>query len=60
MQGLKDIPGNQHGSSILGGTAGQPIKIGLSNISFITPHLQWNTGVAPPPLCRNVQPNAQI
>ena len=34
MQGLKDIPGNHHGASILGGTASQPINSGLSNISF--------------------------
>ncbi|GAU14085.1 hypothetical protein TSUD_169100 [Trifolium subterraneum] len=34
MQGLKDIPGNHHGAPILGGTSGQPINSGLSNISF--------------------------
>jgi len=33
MQGLKDVPGNHHGASILGGTS-QPINSGLSNISF--------------------------
>lgn len=33
MQSMKDIPGNHHGPSILGGTA-QPINSGLSNISF--------------------------
>lgn len=32
-QGLKD-PGNHHGAPILGGTSGQPISSGLSNISF--------------------------
>lgn len=34
MQGLKDIPLNHHGASILGGTSGQPINSGPSNISF--------------------------
>ncbi|XP_061362082.1 cell division cycle protein 27 homolog B-like [Gastrolobium bilobum] len=60
LQGLKDIPGNHHGASILGGTAGQPIYSGLSNISFYntpSPMATQLSGVAPPPLCRNVQPN---
>ncbi|XP_027349776.1 cell division cycle protein 27 homolog B-like isoform X2 [Abrus precatorius] len=61
MQGLKDIPGNHHGASILGGTA-QPINSGLSNISFYntpSPLATQLSGLAPPPLCRNVQPNGQ-
>ncbi|ESW11331.2 hypothetical protein PHAVU_008G021500 [Phaseolus vulgaris] len=61
MQGLKDIPGNHHGASILGGTS-QPINSGLSNISFYntpSPMATQLSGVAPPPLCRNMQPNGQ-
>ncbi|KHN14476.1 Cell division cycle protein 27 like B [Glycine soja] len=61
MQSMKDIPGNHHGPSILGGTA-QPINSGLSNISFYntpSPMAAQLSGVAPPPLCRNVQPNGQ-
>ncbi|WJX80905.1 Cell division cycle protein 27 B, variant 2 [Trifolium repens] len=60
MQGLKDIPGNHHGAPILGGTSGHPINSGLSNISFYntpSPMMTQLSGVAPPPLCRNVQPN---
>lgn len=34
MQGLKDISGNHHGAPVLGGTSGQPINSGFSNISF--------------------------
>ncbi|KAL2959288.1 hypothetical protein AAZX31_18G259900 [Glycine max] len=61
MQGMKDFPGNHHGASILGGTA-QPNNSGLSNISFYntpSPMAAQLSGVAPPPLCRNVQPNGQ-
>ncbi|CAJ2669251.1 unnamed protein product [Trifolium pratense] len=60
MQGLKDIPGNHHGAPILGGSSGQPTNSGLSNISFYntpSPMMTQLSGVAPPPLCRNVQPN---
>ncbi|XP_057436249.1 cell division cycle protein 27 homolog B isoform X2 [Lotus japonicus] len=60
MQGLKDIPLNHHGASILGGTSGQPINSGPSNISFYntpSPMVTQLSGVAPPPLCRNVQLN---
>ncbi|KEH21848.1 cell division cycle-like protein [Medicago truncatula] len=59
MQGLKDISGNHHGAPVLGGTSGQPINSGLSNISFYNtpaPTMTQLSGVAPP-LCRNVQPN---
>ncbi|CAI8584686.1 unnamed protein product [Vicia faba] len=58
-QGQKD-PGNHHGAPILGGTSGQPVSSGLSNISFYntpSPMVTQLSGVAPPPLCRNVQPN---
>ncbi|KOM36678.1 hypothetical protein LR48_Vigan03g005900 [Vigna angularis] len=61
MPGLKDVPGNHHGASILGGTS-QPINSGLSNISFYntpSPMATQLSGVAPPPLCRNLQPNGQ-
>ncbi|KAK7340772.1 hypothetical protein VNO77_21485 [Canavalia gladiata] len=61
MQGLKDIPGNHHGASILGGTA-QSINSGLSTISFYntpSPMATQLSGVAPPPLCRNMLPNGQ-
>ncbi|XP_027188526.1 cell division cycle protein 27 homolog B-like isoform X2 [Cicer arietinum] len=60
MQSLKDIPGNHHGVPLLGVTSGQPINSGLSNISYYntpSPMVTQMSGVVPPPLCRNVQPN---
>ncbi|KAF7822341.1 cell division cycle protein 27-like protein B-like isoform X1 [Senna tora] len=57
---LKDIPGNHHGPSILGGAASQSINSGPSNLSFYntpSPIATQMSGVAPPPLCRNMQPN---
>ncbi|XP_057757546.1 cell division cycle protein 27 homolog B [Arachis stenosperma] len=60
MQGLKDIPGTHNGASVFGGTASQPINSSLSNISFYntpSPVIAQLSNVAPPPLCRNVQPN---
>ncbi|KAK3210641.1 hypothetical protein Dsin_015347 [Dipteronia sinensis] len=62
MQGnnLRDIPGNNYGGAMLVGAAGQPLNGGPSNISFYntpSPVATQLSGVAPPPLCRNVQPN---
>ncbi|KAI4352297.1 hypothetical protein L6164_006563 [Bauhinia variegata] len=57
---LKDIPGNHHGASTLGGTASQPLNSGPSNVSFYntpSPMATQLSAVAPPPLCRNMQPN---
>lgn len=34
MQGLKDIAASHHGTSMIGGTAAQPIHNGPSNMSF--------------------------
>ncbi|XVF88611.1 hypothetical protein PTKIN_Ptkin19aG0064900 [Pterospermum kingtungense] len=51
---LRDIPGNYHGA------ASQPQNGGPSNMSFYntpSPMASQLSGVAPPPLCRNVQPN---
>nr|XP_023877762.1 cell division cycle protein 27 homolog B [Quercus suber] len=62
MQGnsLRDIPGNYHGAAALGGAASQPSNGSSSNISFYntpSPMASQLSGVAPPPLCRNAQPN---
>ncbi|GAU36090.1 hypothetical protein TSUD_277010 [Trifolium subterraneum] len=60
MQGLKDIAANPHGSSIIGGAAGQLTSSGSSNMSFYntpSPMATQLSAVAPPPLCRNVMPN---
>ncbi|OMO82673.1 Tetratricopeptide TPR-1 [Corchorus capsularis] len=57
---LRDIPGNYHGAAVLGGAASQPQNGGPSNMSFYntpSPMASQLSGVAPPPLCRNVQPN---
>ncbi|XP_028778049.1 cell division cycle protein 27 homolog B isoform X2 [Neltuma alba] len=57
---LKDVPGNHNGPSIVAGTACQPINSGPSNLSFYntpSPMATQLSGVAPPPLCRNMQPN---
>ncbi|KAE8038945.1 hypothetical protein FH972_011406 [Carpinus fangiana] len=57
MQGnnLRDIPGNYHGAAAVQSSNG-----GSSNISFYntpSPMVSQLSGVAPPPLCRNVQSN---
>ncbi|XP_062149461.1 cell division cycle protein 27 homolog B-like [Alnus glutinosa] len=57
MQGnnLRDIPGKYHGAAAI-----QPSNGGSSNISFYntpSPMVSQLSGVAPPPLCRNAQPN---
>ncbi|GAV89763.1 TPR_2 domain-containing protein/Apc3 domain-containing protein/TPR_11 domain-containing protein [Cephalotus follicularis] len=57
---LRDIPGNYHGASMMGGAATQPLNSGSSNMSFYStpsPMATQLSGVAPPPLCRNLQPN---
>ncbi|CAK7337471.1 unnamed protein product [Dovyalis caffra] len=57
---LRDIPGNYHGTTTLGGPASQPSNGGPPNLSFYntpSPMATQLSGVAPPPLCRNVQPN---
>uniref|UniRef100_A0A2P2LI86 Uncharacterized protein MANES_16G110400 n=1 Tax=Rhizophora mucronata TaxID=61149 RepID=A0A2P2LI86_RHIMU len=57
---LKDIPGNYHTGTVLGGAANQPSNGGPANLSFFntpSPMATQLSGVAPPPLCRNVQPN---
>ncbi|OMO58235.1 Tetratricopeptide TPR-1 [Corchorus olitorius] len=57
---LRDIPGNYQGAAVLGGAASQPQNGGPSNMSFYntpSPMASQLSGVAPPPLCRNVQPN---
>ncbi|KAI9083433.1 hypothetical protein K1719_034647 [Acacia pycnantha] len=57
---LKDIPGNHNGASIIGGAAIQPVNSGPSNLSFYntpSPMAAQLSSVAPPPLCRNMQPN---
>ncbi|KOM56340.1 hypothetical protein LR48_Vigan10g223200 [Vigna angularis] len=62
MQGLKDIAAYHHGASILGGATCQSINSGSSNMSFYStpsPMVAQLSGVAPPPLCRNVMPNCQ-
>ncbi|XP_027922455.1 cell division cycle protein 27 homolog B-like [Vigna unguiculata] len=62
MQGLKDIAAYHHGASLLGGATCQPINSGSSNMSFYStpsPMVAQLSGVAPPPLCRNVMPNCQ-
>ncbi|CAL5186105.1 unnamed protein product [Lathyrus oleraceus] len=59
-QGLKDIAVNPHGSSIIGGTAGQLTSSSSSNMSFYntpSPMATQLSAVAPPPLCRNGMPN---
>ncbi|XVF34902.1 hypothetical protein REPUB_Repub18cG0098300 [Reevesia pubescens] len=57
---LRDIPGNYHGAAVLSGAASQPQNGGPSNMSFYntpSPMVSQLSGVVPPPLCRNVQPN---
>eukprot|EP00258_Populus_trichocarpa_P042418 XP_024458437.1 cell division cycle protein 27 homolog B isoform X4 [Populus trichocarpa] len=57
---LRDIPGNYHGASTLGGPVSQPSNGVPPNLSFYntpSPMATQLSGVAPPPLCRNLQPN---
>ncbi|XWS17325.1 hypothetical protein CRYUN_Cryun33cG0057600 [Craigia yunnanensis] len=56
----RDIPGNYHGAAVVSGAASQPQNGGRSNMSFYntpSPMASQLSGVAPPPLCRNLQPN---
>ncbi|CAK9149376.1 unnamed protein product [Ilex paraguariensis] len=56
----RDVPGNYHGTVLSGGATSQPQNGGLANISFYntpSPIAAQSSGVAPPPLCRNMQPN---
>ncbi|XP_010249534.1 PREDICTED: cell division cycle protein 27 homolog B isoform X2 [Nelumbo nucifera] len=60
---IRDIPGNHHGAVLSGGPASQPFNGGSSNMSVYStpsPMPAQLSGVAPPPLCRNVQPNINI
>ncbi|KAJ6923408.1 cell division cycle protein 27 [Populus alba x Populus x berolinensis] len=57
---LRDIPGNYHVASTLGGPVSQPSNGVPPNLSFYntpSPMATQLSGVAPPPLFRNVQPN---
>ncbi|KAA8536972.1 hypothetical protein F0562_029450 [Nyssa sinensis] len=57
---VRDIPGNYHGGVATGGAASQPLTNGPANISFYntpSPMATQLSGVAPPPVCKNVQPN---
>ncbi|KDO66521.1 hypothetical protein CISIN_1g004340mg [Citrus sinensis] len=57
---LRDIPGNYHGAAVSAAAASQPLNGGPSNASFYntpSPITTQLSGVAPPPLCRNLQPN---
>ncbi|KAK7266697.1 hypothetical protein RIF29_19347 [Crotalaria pallida] len=59
-QGLKDIAGNHHGASTLGGAGGQPINSSPSHMSYYdtpSPIAPQVSSIAPPPLCRNAIPN---
>ncbi|XVE98099.1 hypothetical protein REPUB_Repub03eG0076200 [Reevesia pubescens] len=57
---LRDIPGNYHGAAVLSGAASQHQNGGPSNMSFYntpSPMASQLSGVARPPLCKNMQPN---
>ncbi|KAJ7969551.1 Cell division cycle protein 27 like B [Quillaja saponaria] len=57
---LRDIPGKHHGAPALAGAAVQPVKSSASNILFYntpSPMATQLSGLAPLPLCRNMQPN---
>ncbi|KAB2027330.1 hypothetical protein ERO13_D05G027200v2 [Gossypium hirsutum] len=56
----RDIPGNYHAAAVSSGAVAQPQNGGPSNTSFYntpSPMASQLSAVAPPPLCRNVQPN---
>ncbi|GMI92728.1 HOBBIT [Hibiscus trionum] len=54
----RDIPGNYHGAAVSSGAASQPQNGGPSPFyNTPSPMASQLSGVAPPPLCRNVQPN---
>ncbi|GMI81269.1 HOBBIT [Hibiscus trionum] len=53
-----DIPGNYHGAAVSSGAASLPQNGGPSPFyNTPSPIVSQLSGVAPPPLCRNVQPN---
>ncbi|CBI28012.3 hypothetical protein VitviT2T_016470 [Vitis vinifera] len=57
---LREIPGNYHGAAMSGATASQSLNSGPSSTAFYntpSPMVAQLSGVAPPPLCRNVQQN---
>ncbi|XP_058187080.1 cell division cycle protein 27 homolog B-like isoform X2 [Rhododendron vialii] len=57
---IRVIPGNYHGVVTSGGVASQSLNGGPGNMSFYStpsPMVAQLSGVAPPPLCKNVQPN---
>ncbi|KAL5977571.1 hypothetical protein ACLOJK_041469 [Asimina triloba] len=59
MNNLRDIPGHPHGAVVPAGTVAQPANCG-QNISLYntpSPMTVQMSGVAPPPLNRNMQPN---
>lgn len=56
----RDVPGNYHGAVMTGGAASQPLNGGPASTSFYntpSPMAVQLSGVAPPPLCKNVQHN---
>ncbi|KAF5952352.1 hypothetical protein HYC85_010296 [Camellia sinensis] len=56
----RDVPGNYHGAVMTGGAASQPLNGGPASTSFYntpSPMAAQLSGVAPPPLCKNVQHN---
>ncbi|KAE8714134.1 Cell division cycle protein 27-like protein B [Hibiscus syriacus] len=54
----RDILGNNHGAAVSSGAASQPQNDGPSPFyNTPSPMASQLSGVAPPPLCRNVQPN---
>ncbi|XP_062090877.1 cell division cycle protein 27 homolog B [Humulus lupulus] len=62
MQGnsIRDIPGSYHNSTVIGGASAQSLTGSSSNIPFYntpSPMATQLSGVAPPPLCRNMQQN---
>ncbi|XP_052194703.1 cell division cycle protein 27 homolog B [Diospyros lotus] len=55
----RDVPGNSHGAVISGGAASQPLNGGAANMAFYntpSPMAAQLSAVAPPPVCKNVQP----
>lgn len=57
---IRVIPGTYHGVVTSGGVASQSLNGGPANTSFYStpsPMAAQMSGVAPPPLCKNVQPN---
>ncbi|KAK2965292.1 hypothetical protein RJ640_004161 [Escallonia rubra] len=57
---FKDSTGTYHGAVLSGGAAFQPPNGGPANTSFYntpSPMIPQMSAVAPPPVCRNVQPN---